>query len=87
MAGGLSVTQWSTSLLDAACWHSQMSTRFAIVRGMADDQSEPGEITERFRAFAETTDPAPSKGLPIALIAGAVVIVVLLIIAIFALGS
>jgi hypothetical protein len=58
-----------------------------MVRGMADDQKETGEITERFRAFAETSDPAPSKGLPIALIVGAVVLVALLAVAIVALVS
>jgi hypothetical protein len=56
-----------------------------MVRGMADDQRETGEITERFRAFAETSDPAPSKGLPIALIVGAAVLVALLAVAIVAL--
>jgi hypothetical protein len=58
-----------------------------MVRGMADDQKETGEITERFRAFAESSDPAPSKGLPIALAGIAIVIVVLLAVAIIALGS
>ena len=56
-----------------------------MVRGMADDQRETGENTERFRAFAETSDPAPSKGLPIALIVGAAVLVALLAVAIVAL--
>ena len=60
---------------------------FAIVPGMADDQRETGEITERFRAFAERSDPAPSKGLPIALIVGAAVLVALLAVAIIALVS
>jgi hypothetical protein len=58
-----------------------------MVRGMADDQRETGEITERFRAFAETSDPAPSKGLPIALIVGGVVLVALVAVAIFALAG
>jgi hypothetical protein len=58
-----------------------------MVRGMADDQSEPGEITDRFRAFVEQADPAPGRGLPIALAAVAIVIVVLLAVAIIALGS
>lgn len=44
-----------------------------------DEQVEPGEMTERFRAFSETVDPAPSKALPVALIAaGALAIVVLI---------
>ncbi len=53
---------------------------------MADEQSEKGEITERFRAFAETSDPAPSKGLPIALIVGGILLVALLLVAIIALA-
>lgn len=58
-----------------------------MVRGMADDQQETGEITERFRAFAEASDPAPSKGLPIALIVGGVILVALLGVAILALAG
>jgi hypothetical protein len=54
---------------------------------MADDQSETGEITERFRAFAEQSDPPPSKRLPIALAGVAIVLVVLLAVAIIALSS
>jgi hypothetical protein len=58
-----------------------------MVRGMADDQRETGEITERFRAFAETSDPDPGKGLPIALIVGAAVLVALLAVAVIAVVS
>jgi len=44
-----------------------------------DEQAEPGELTERFRAFSETVDPSPSKALPFALIgAGALAVVVLI---------
>ena len=46
---------------------------------MADEQAEPGELTERFRAFAETVDPQPSKALPLGLIAAVAVFMVLLI--------
>jgi hypothetical protein len=50
---------------------------------MADEQAatgaEPGELTERFRAFAETVDPAPSKSMPLGLIAAAAVVVVVLV--------
>ena len=45
---------------------------------MTDEQS--GELTERFRAFSETVDPAPSKAFPIALIALAVLGVVVLVV-------
>jgi hypothetical protein len=38
-----------------------------MVPRMADEQ-EPGEVTDRFRAFAETVDPEPSKALPVGLI-------------------
>jgi hypothetical protein len=40
-----------------------------MVPGMADEQIEPGEVTSRFQAFAEGSDPAPSKALPLALLA------------------
>ena len=51
-----------------------------MVRPMADDQIEQGELTERFRAFAETVDPAPSRSLPVALIiVGAVVVLALVV--------
>jgi hypothetical protein len=44
-----------------------------------DEQVEPGELTERFRAFSETVDPAPSRALPVALIgAGALALIVLI---------
>jgi hypothetical protein len=52
---------------------------------MADEQPETGEITQRFRAFADAPQPAPSRGLPIALIAGAVILVAMVIVAVVAL--
>ena len=53
-----------------------------MVRGMADEHAEPGEVTERFRAFAETVDPEPSKALPVGLIAagGALVLVLIVVV-------
>jgi preprotein translocase subunit SecF len=53
-----------------------------MVRGMADEQAEPGEVTERFRAFAETVDPEPSKALHAGLIAmaGAMVLVLIVVV-------
>ena len=52
---------------------------FAMVPGMADEQREPGELTDRFRAFAETVDPQPSRALPVGmLVAGAIVVVALI---------
>ena len=56
-----------------------------MVRGMSDEQTEPGELTDRFQAFAQTVDPAPSRGLPIALIAGGALLVFVLIVAIWVL--
>jgi hypothetical protein len=50
-----------------------------MVRPMAEDQIEHGELTERFRAFAETVDPAPSRSLPLALMAGGAVLVLALL--------
>jgi hypothetical protein len=57
----------------------QTLTLFAMVPGMADEQTEPGELTERFRAFAETVDPGPSKALPTSMIiAGAAIMAALI---------
>lgn len=36
-----------------------MLVSFARVRGMSEQHNEPGEITERFRAFAQSQDPQP----------------------------
>jgi hypothetical protein len=57
-------------------------TSFAMVPGMADEQAEAGELTERFRAFAEAVDPKPSNALPMGLIvaAGAVVVAVIVVV-------
>jgi hypothetical protein len=61
------------------------STVFVMVPGMADEQTEPGELTERFRAFAEKVDPEPSKALPAGLIAAASAVLVVLIVVIWVL--
>ena len=50
-----------------------------MVRPMAEEQIEQGELTERFRAFAETVDPAPSRSLHLALIVGGTVLVLALV--------
>jgi hypothetical protein len=60
-------------------------TVFAMVPGMADEQTEPGELTDRFRAFAETVDPTPSKAFPVGLIAAAGALVVALIVVVWVL--
>jgi hypothetical protein len=47
---------------------------------MTDEHSaEPGEMTERFRAFSQTVDPEPSKAFPMALIGLAVLGVAVLV--------
>jgi hypothetical protein len=61
------------------------STAFAMVRGMADEQAEPGELTDRFRAFAEAVDPKPSKALPVGLLAAVAVFVVVVAVVIWVL--
>ncbi len=53
-----------------------------MVRAMSDEQIEPGELTERFRAFAKSVDPAPSRALPLALIVTGVVALLAIIVAI-----
>ena len=53
---------------------------------MADEQAEtPGEMTERFRAFAEAVDPAPSRTLPMGMMAAGAVILLLLIVVVWVL--
>ena len=52
---------------------------------MADEQAEPGELTDRFRAFAESVDPEPSRALPAGLIATVAVVVVALIVVVWVL--
>jgi hypothetical protein len=52
---------------------------------MADEQAEPGELTDRFRAFAETVDPEPSRAFPAGLIATAAVFVVAVIVVVWVL--
>ena len=55
------------------------ATDNAATDNAATEHVEPGELTRRFRAFAETTDPEPSKALPVGLIAAAVVAFVVLV--------
>jgi hypothetical protein len=51
---------------------------------MADEHAEPtGELTERFRAFAETTDPEPSRALPLGLIAAGAVVLLLVVVVVW----
>lgn len=60
-----------------------MATRFARVPRMSEEQIEQGELTERFRAFSQSTDPEPSKALPVALLVGGAVVVVVLIVVVW----
>jgi hypothetical protein len=55
---------------------------------MSDEQTETGDLTERFRAFAQEVDPQPSRTLPMAMVIGiaaAVLIVVAAVVALFTL--
>jgi hypothetical protein len=55
---------------------------------MSDEQAQPGELTERFVAFSQSVDPAPSKALPYALIAiGAAVLVAVVVMLIVVFGG
>ena len=47
---------------------------------MSDEQAQPGELTERFVAFSQSVDPAPSKALPYTLIAIVAVVVVAVVV-------
>lgn len=60
-----------------------MSTVFAMVPGMSDDKVEPGEMTERFRTFAQSVDPEPRRLTRNALLAGGAIVVVVALIAIW----
>jgi hypothetical protein len=46
-----------------------------MVAGMSDEPLEPGNITERFRTFAQSADPEPSR-LPQILLVAAIVALV-----------
>jgi len=48
---------------------------------MSEEQTEHGELTERFRAFAQSADPEPNRTARNALLAGAVIVVLLAIVA------
>jgi hypothetical protein len=50
-----------------------------MVPGMADEQGEPGELTSRFQAFANTVDPQPSKAFPAGMVAAIAVLVVVVV--------
>jgi hypothetical protein len=52
-----------------------------MVPGMSEEQTEHGELTERFRAFAQSTDPEPNRTARNALFAGAAIVVVLALVA------
>jgi hypothetical protein len=56
-----------------------------MVPGMADEQAEAGEVTERFRAFAETVDPKPSKALGMGLVVAVGAVLVALIVVVWVL--
>jgi hypothetical protein len=47
-----------------------------MVAGMSDEPVEPGNLTERFRTFARSADPEPSRFPQILLIAAAVALLV-----------
>lgn len=52
-----------------------------MVRGMSEEQIESGDLTDRFRAFAQSADPAPSRALPVVLIiTGATAVVALVVV-------
>jgi hypothetical protein len=53
-----------------------------MVPGMSEEQTEHGELTERFRAFAQSADPEPNRTSRNALLVGAVIVVVLALVAI-----
>jgi hypothetical protein len=48
---------------------------------MSEEKTEHGELTERFRAFAQSTDPEPNRTARSALLVGAVIVVLLALVA------
>jgi len=51
-----------------------------MVAGMSDEQMEPGNMTERFRAFAQSVDPEPSRiPLLVLMSAGAVAVLAVIV--------
>jgi hypothetical protein len=52
---------------------------------MSDEQTETGDLTERFRAFAQEVDPQPSRTLPVAMMIGIGAGVVIIVAAVIAL--
>lgn len=49
---------------------------------MTEEHIEQGELTERFRAFAQSVDPAPNRTVRTALLAGGAIVVLLVLITI-----
>jgi hypothetical protein len=47
---------------------------------MSEEQIEPGELTERFRAFSESVDPQPTRAVPVPLIIGLALAVAVLVV-------
>jgi hypothetical protein len=52
---------------------------------MSDEQTETGDLTERFRAFAQEVDPQPSRTLPVAMMIGVAAALVIVVAAVVAL--
>jgi hypothetical protein len=52
-----------------------------MVPGMSEEQTEHGELTERFRAFAQSADPEPNRTARNALLAGAAIVILLALVA------
>ena len=53
---------------------------------MAEPQNETGDITDRFKAFATSADPAPSRALSLGLVVAGVALVVVLVVTIVVLA-
>jgi hypothetical protein len=60
-----------------AAWGTAEVDNVRYGPGMSEEQTEHGELTERFRAFAQSADPEPNRTARNALVVGAVIVVVL----------
>jgi hypothetical protein len=52
---------------------------------MSEDHMEQGELTERFRTFAQSVDPEPKRTARKALLVGGAIVVLLALVAIWVL--
>jgi hypothetical protein len=68
----MNTSAWGTADVDAVRYGP----------GMSEEQIEHGELTERFRVFAQSVDPEPSRNPRNALLAGGAIVLLVALVAI-----